>query len=162
MSNGSIRVKSSTIYTIEVNDKGEEISFDLADIGLQARLIECYQEIEVETSKYEKEEEKLLKLIESENSSADKEVKTELWYTENEKKLIFLEQNYYTTSRNIMDKFLGENACQKIFGESNFPTMFIELFEKLKPEFDKMGLSYKKMQKKLFNKYLPQNNRVLK
>ena len=28
---GSIRVESKTRYTIEVNDKGETISFDLAD-----------------------------------------------------------------------------------------------------------------------------------
>lgn len=156
MSNGSIRVKSKTVYTIEVNDEGEEISFDLADIGLQAKLIECYQDIEKETAKFEREEKALLEKVENEEKQEG------TWYTENEKKLIYLEQNFYKKSREIMDKFMGQNACRKIFGDSNYPTMFLELFEKLKPEFKKMGLNYKKMQKELFKKYIPQNNKVLR
>lgn len=157
MSNGSLRVKSKTIYTIEVNDEGEEISFDLADIGLQAKIIECHQDIERESKNFDKKEKEILKAIEKE----DKEEKKEL-FSENEKKLIYLEQEFYTKCREIMDKFMGKNACQKIFGDSNYPTMFIDLFEQLEPEFKKMGLNFKKMQKELYKKYAPKNNKVLR
>lgn len=51
---GKIRVKSQTLYEIEVNDEGECISFDVSDIGLQAKFIECFDSINKETNKFSK------------------------------------------------------------------------------------------------------------
>ena len=70
MSDGKIRVKSETIYSIEVNDKGECIYFDVSDIGLQAKLVECFDLINKETSKFTKKENELLE-------KSKKEVKQE-------------------------------------------------------------------------------------
>ena len=159
MSNGSIRVQSKTIYTIEVNDNGEYIEFDLSDVGLEARFIECNDKIQKELADFTKKENDIIKKIQKE---AEKEKEEGVLYTENEKALIDVQVNFYKTCRNTMDIFLGENACQKIFGDSNFPTMFIDLFEALSPEFKKMGLNYKEMQKNLYSKYAPKNKKVLK
>lgn len=156
MSDGKIRVKSSTMYEIEVNDMGECIYIDVADIGLQARLVECFDQVQKETSNFSKKEKDILNLIQKETKKEGQ------LYTENEKKYIKMQDEYYKKCREIMDNFLGERACQKIFGNSNYPSMFIDLFVQLEPHFKKMKLNHEKMQKDLYNKYLKKNNSILK
>ena len=140
MSNGKIRVKSETLYEIEVNDNGECIYFDISDIGLQAKLIECFDLVNKETREFSKKEEELLKQI-----SEEKEDENQL-FSEKEKEYIQLQQKFYGKCRDIMDQFLGTGACQKIFGDANYPKMYIDLFEQLEPHFKKMGLNKQKMQ----------------
>lgn len=156
MANGSIRVKSSTLYEIEVNDNGECIYIDTADIGLQAKLIECFDEVEKESKAFDKKEQEILQKISQEDKKENE------LYTENEKKYIKMQQDYYKKCRNIMDKFLGENACKKIFGDSNYPNMFLDLFKELEPHFEKMKINNQKMQQDLYNKYLKNNTNILK
>ena len=55
---GSIRVESKSKYTIEVNDKGETISFDMADFRLPAKLLNVYSNLEELAEKYDKESKK--------------------------------------------------------------------------------------------------------
>lgn len=157
MSDGKIRVKSETIYSIEVNDEGECIYFDISDIGLQARFIECFDLVNKETNKFSKKEKELLSKIQEEA----KEEKTEL-FSETEREYIKTQQDFYKTCREIMDKFLGENGCQKIFGDANYPKMYMDLFEQLEPHFKKMGLNREKMQKDLYKKYMSNNKKILK
>lgn len=157
MSDGKIRVKSETLYEIEVNDKGECIYLDLSDIGLQAKLVECFDSINKETDKFTKKEQELIKKINKERETETKEL-----YTKAEKEYIKEQQEFYKVCRGIMDNFLGEGACQKIFGDANYPKMYIDLFEQLEPEFKKMGLNKEKMQKDLYNKYINNNKKVLK
>lgn len=155
MSNGKIRVKSETLYSIEVNDKGECIYIDTADIGLQAKLVECFDEVEKETVSFDKKEKEIIQKIKQEEKQEGE------LYTENERKYIKMQQDFYQKCRNALDKFLGEGACQKIFGDANYPKMFIDLFEQLEPHFKKMGINKKRMQENLYNKYLKKEN-VLK
>lgn len=156
MSDGKIRVKSSTIYSIEVNDNGDCIYIDTADIGLQAKLVECFEQVEKESTIFSKKEQEILTKIEKE------ERKENELYTENQKKYIKMQQDFYKKCREIMDKFLGEGACQKIFGDANYPQMFIDLFEQLEPHFKKMKINREKMQKDLYNKYMKKNVNILK
>lgn len=152
MSNGKIRVKSETLYSIEVNDKGECIYIDTADIGLQAKLVECFDEVEKETVSFDKKEKEIIQKIKQEEKQEGE------LYTENERKYIKMQQDFYQKCRNALDKFLGEGACQKIFGDANYPKMFIDLFEQLEPHFKKMGINKKRMQENLYNKYLKKGN----
>ncbi len=154
---GKIRVKSQTLYEIEVNDEGECISFDVSDIGLQAKFIECFDSINKETNKFSKKEKELLEKIKNERQ----EEQTEL-FTKTEKEYIKIQQDFYKVCREIMDKFLGENACQKIFGNANYPKMYIDLFEQLEPHFKQMGVNKEKMQKDLYKKYMSNNKKILK
>lgn len=157
MSDGKIRVKSETIYSIEVNDKGECIFFDVCDIGLQAKFIECFDLINRETNKFAKREKEFLEKIQEEQKEKNKEL-----YTKTEKEYIQLQQEFYKTCRIIMDKFLGDNACQKIFGDSNYPKMYIDLFEQLEPHFKQMGLNKEKMQENLYKKYMSNSKKIIK
>ena len=52
-----------------------------------------------------------------------------------------------------MDMFLGEGACQKIFGDKNYPDMFSDLGEQLKPHLEKMGVSVKQLREKTLQKH---------
>ena len=152
MSNGKIRVKSETLFSIEVNDKGECIYIDTADIGLQAKLVECFDEVEKETVSFDKKEKEIIQKIKQEEKQEGE------LYTENERKYIKMQQDFYQKCRNALDKFLWEGACQKIFGDANYPKMFIDLFEQLEPHFKKMGINKKRMQENLYNKYLKKGN----
>lgn len=153
--NGSLRVKSSTNYVIEVNDEGETIEFDLADIGLQAKFMECFDKVQLKTSEFEPLEKELIKKIEEEKKlNEGKELEEQELYTPSEKEYIKLQQQFYKDCRDCVDLFIGEGGCDKVFGTSNYPSMFFDLFEELEPHFKKMGINNKKMQKDLYNKYI--------
>lgn len=163
---GSIRVESKTRYTIEVNDKGETISFDLADFRLTAKLLNVYNRLEELGKQCEEEgkrmlekEDKVAKKIKTTDESNNK---IEGLVTQNMLDTMELANDYYNKARDILDEFLGEGACQKIFGDTNYATMFDDLFEQLEPHFKKMGINYQKLQKGLAKKFAPKNLTVMK
>lgn len=149
----SIRVKSKNEYVIEVNDKGETISFDLTDFRLPAKLLNTYNNLNELTNEYEQKNEELAK-------REDKDINE--FVTQNQMDIIALTEQYYKDARNVLDEFLGEGACQKIFGDKNYMDMFDDLIEQLTPHFNAMGLNFKKMQKGLVKKYTDKQSNVLK
>lgn len=163
---GSIRVESKNKYVIEVNDKGETISFDLSDFRLPAKLLNVYNNLEELTEKYDKASKEILerkdttaktvKAFDSEGNEIEEDI------SQNTLDIMDLTDKYYTDARIILDEFLGQGACQKIFGDSNYESMFDDLLEQLEPHFKKMGLNYQKLQKGLVNKYKKANLNVLK
>lgn len=176
--NSSFRVQSKTLYVIEVNDKGETISFDTEDINLSTNLIECWQNIQAELGRFVKLENELVKKVEEErkNKKSDEIVfedtddidfanieefidKLALPISENEKKLLYAQKDFYVKCREIMDGFLGKGACQKIFGDTNYKLMFNDLFDKLLPEFEKMGANTERVKKDIYKKYMPKKSK---
>lgn len=157
-----IRIKKNDIYKIEVNDKGECIEFDLSDVSLNFKLydaIEKINKLKNETSIKEKE---LLEKI-------AKEDKKQI-YTKNKLELAKFENETFLRIRKIMDGFLGEGACQKIFGDWNGYDMFDLLIEELsKPRkelngqshLEKMKLKFNDMETKLINKYKKNKKAVI-
>lgn len=134
-------------YVLEVNDKGETIEFDLTDISLPEKIMKASENI----GKLDKEyQEEMMKLN---NEEIDKVLKT--------KKAIEIENKKCKQMREEFDNFLGENACQKIFGDTNYYGMFLQLFDALEPHFDKMKIKLDKAKLKLANKYLPKNKDVM-
>lgn len=153
MSNSKIRVQSKSLYSIEVNDKGECIYFDLSEVGLPARLLETYEGLQAMIAKFEKNKDEIANREDS---------KINEYVTQNQKDIIYLTEQYYKDARACLDKFLGEDACYKIFDNINYYEMFDDLIEQLSPEFEKMGLNIPNMQKNLVKKYAPKNDNVLK
>ena len=156
----NLRLENKYIYKIEVNDKGEYIEFDLRDIGLQ---IKCYEAIEKL-----KELEKITKEKENKIKQQIKDEKLE--FLESNKLLVQMENEMFQKARKIMDGFLGENACKKIFGDSNYLEMFNDLFEELtkkrpelggKSHFDKMGFQAQSVNKKIMDKYKKDKKAVI-
>lgn len=135
-------------YILEVNDNGDTIKFDLMDIGLIDRIIKGAEKIEN---------------IDNEMIAKEKEI--EEMHKDNEEMIVKLETQFELEKclelRKVFDSFLGEGACQKIFGDTNRKEQFILLLEALEPHFEKMKILKNEAKKKLANKYLPKNDDVM-
>lgn len=158
MSKNSIRIKSETEYIIEVNDKGETISFDLRDTSLYAKLSSMFDEVNKLISKTEKKE----KEINAREDAPYRGVEGAT-ITQNEYDMLKLFDDFYKEQRKVIDGFMGEGACQKIFGDKNYHGMLDDLMVALEPHFKKMGMNTQTIMKKTSEKYLNrQQRRALK
>lgn len=166
----SIRVRSKTEYVIEVNDQGETISFDTADTSLTSRLFRMYEEIDRLTKEYEEKARQIDSRPDEPLSTAEilnadtGEFETRTLITKNQYQGAQLIDTFYTEARAALDKFIGPGACQKIFGDKNYLTMFNDLIEQLEPEFKKMGINAEKLKASAAAKHMPnrEQRRALK
>lgn len=157
-----IRIKKNNIYRIEVNDDKEYIEFDLSDVNLNFKLYEAIENInKIQAETVDKQKELLQKIIKEDNNKI---------YTENKKELAKLEKDTFIRIRKAMDGFLGEGACQKIFGDWNGYDMFDLLIEELskprkelngKSHLDMLKLKSSDMKTKLINKYKKDKKAVI-
>ena len=116
-----IRVKNKDLFRIEVNDKGEFIEFDLSDVSLNFRCYEAIDKIKKLTEEASKKEKELLSVIIKENEE-DFDTPAKREYSQ-------LQHETFAKMREAMDGFLGEGACQKIFGDYNHFDMYDLLLE---------------------------------
>lgn len=144
----SLRVKNNDIYEIEVNDQGDSITFYLTDIELPLKIERMYQMI----------------------SEIGQDMKKEVEVTEEDgtgvidaKKLAENRQvaEAFKKMRAATDEVLGEGACQKIFGDINYLTMFDDLFEALEPHLTKMNLQTANINKRIMEKYKKEDEEVV-
>lgn len=155
-----LRIKNNDLYRIEVNDDGEFIEFDLSDVGLPYKCYEALEKISNMEKEVLEEEKQLRELVKDDKDP----------FSENNKKMASFELNTYKRMREIMDGFLGEGACQKIFGDRNYPLMFDDLIKELtrkrpeldnKSHFDKMGFKANSINQKIMNKYSKNKERMI-
>lgn len=142
-----IEREKEDFYILEVNDKGDTIEFDLTDISLPNKIFEACENIKKINKDYQEE---ILKINQEELDDLEKAKKT-----------MKIEIQKCNEMRKTFDGFLGENACQKIFGDKNYYGMFPQLFEALEPHFSKMKIKQEKAKKKLIQKYMPNNSDVM-
>ncbi len=140
--------RDDEIYRLEVNDKGEYIEFDLTDITLPSKIIRATEELTKIHKAHNKDKEKIVQ-----------ENKEDISKMNN--LLIEHELNVCKKMRNIFDSFLGDGACQKIFGDKNNYGMFENLMDALEPHFKKMEIKMEKAKKKLIDKYMPKDSDVM-
>ena len=149
-----LRIKNDDLYRIEVNDDGEYIEFDLKDVSLTFRCYEAIDKIEELTKKALEKERELLEQILKEN--------VDDFETDAKKEYAKFKHDTCMKMREIMDGFLGKNACQKIFRDYNDFDMFDLLFEEFnKPReeldgqsyFDKIQVKSGNLEKRLMEKY---------
>ena len=127
-------------YMIEVNEKGDTITFDLTDIGLPEKILKASDNIK--------------KLDEEFKENALKLKDENLDELELTRKYIKMEKEMCLKMRKEFDSFMGDGACDKIFGDSNYYGMFWQLFDALDPHFKKMKIKSQKAKRKLVDKYL--------
>lgn len=144
----NIKIQKKDIYKIQVNEKGECIEFDLADISLRAKCYDALDKLELIRDEYEKR----FKTIKS------------------DKDLAYIENDMFNEMRSAMDVFLGEGACQKIFGNRNYYEMFNDLMDELskkrpelngKSHIDMLNLSAEKLRDRIVHKYAKNYKNVI-
>lgn len=135
------------VYQLEINDKGDFIEFDLTDISLPEKFLNASDEI--------------LKIDKEYNKEAEEIRDSDLDEIEKIKKGINLEKEKCLEMRKIFDSFLGEGACEKIFGTVDHYNQFFELADALEPHFEKMNFNLTAAKKRLAQKYLQKNKDVI-
>ena len=140
--------EKQNVYKLEVNDKGEYIEFDLLDIDLPNKVMNAYKNLEKEQKNAKLQEQIIYKKY------ADNETKK---YEE----IYKIQKEYFKNTRQIFDSFLGEGACQKIFGNTDRYGMFDDLLEALYPHLEKMQIDIENIKKSLVEKYLPNKKNVI-
>ena len=150
----SIRIEKNDIYTIEVNDKGETIEFDLVDIELPFKCERAF----AETDRIAKSLNAKLVIIDKQE---DHKIKSSIM-TANEKAKMEAYREAFNEMRSAMDMFLGEGACQKIFGNRNYIGMFDDLLDQLAPHLEKMELNAKGIADRIKAKYSKKKDGVLR
>ena len=150
----SIRIEKKDIYTIEVNDNGDTIEFDLVDIELPFKCDRALSEV---NRIYRELKAKLVIIEKKEDHQLDDEV-----MTANEKAKLEAHRDAFKEMRVAMDAFLGAGACQKIFGDRNYVEMFDDLFDALAPHFEKMKLNSEGISARIKAKYSKKDDGVLR
>lgn len=135
------------IYRLEVNDEGEYIEFDLADLTLPQRILEASDRLEKIDGEYQ---EKAKKIEEEEKDNVEKV-----------RKQIKLDAEYAKEMREIFDSFLGEGACQKIFGNKERYGQYNRLMDALEPHFNKMNIDIQKAKKRIIERLKQENKDVM-
>ena len=110
----NLKNHNEDIYTIEVNENGDTIQFDLTDITLAMRGQEAFNKCDEIKERYTR------------------------YIADDDTKALFYLNEAFAEMREAMDIFLGEGACEKIFGNTNYITMFDDLADALQPHFEKM------------------------
>ena len=150
----SLRIERKDIYTIEVNDKGETIEFDLVDIELPFKADRAFREV----TRIESELAAKLVII---GNKQDHPIKGASM-TANEEARLNAYREAFHGMRVAMDGFLGDGACQKIFGDRNYLEMYTDLAEALAPHMEKMQLNSEGICKRIREKYGKQDDGVLR
>lgn len=127
---GKLQIAHSGLYEIEVNDNGETIIIDAEDIELPLKLNKMIEDCE----KIDKQTKLQLKVIEK------KEVKQKGVITNIDEEYVKLYRKSYGELRKAIDGFLGAGACQKIFGDRNYLSMWQDLLEALNPHLQKISV----------------------
>lgn len=150
----SFRIEKRDIYTIEVNDQGETIEFDLVDIELAFKAERAFSEV----SRIANDLKAKLVIIDKQE---DHPQKGKLM-TKNEEARVNAYREAFKQMRVGMDAFLGEGACQKIFGDRNYLEMYDDLAKALEPHFEKMKLNSDGISERIKAKYSHKDEGVLK
>lgn len=155
----NIRVQSKTKYPITVNDNGDKIFFDLRDTALHSKVARMIDTVNELISRLEKKEEEIkarpdkpyIELGNPDPEDGDKKIVM----TQNQYDIMELVDQFYVEQRKALDAFMGEGACQKLFGDDNYHGMLDDLLEALQPHFDKMGVSTNSIMESTAQKYMP-------
>lgn len=139
------------LIEIEVNDKGETITFDPADIELPFKFNDAYLEVEKVRKQWKAKEAVIKKKKPQQHglvTTVDEEYRK-------------LARTAYADMRNAMEKFLGAGAMQKIFGDRNYDEMYTDLFTALDPYLKKLGITIDDSVKRIKEKYSDKEEDVM-
>lgn len=155
-----LRINRKDIYTIEVNDKGDTIEFDLGDIELPYKFQRAVDKVRSIQNKLKGK----IAIIEKQQDKKDKNH----ILSKNEDAMLKVWKECFSEMRAAMDEFLGAGGCDKIFGETNYIDMFNDLFDAFNSKdenglshLDKMKISREGMIDRIKQKYFAKGNNAI-
>lgn len=155
-----LRIKRTGLYEIEVNDNGDVITFDMEDVDLPFRLQRAYDGAR-------QAQETLRKKLVVIGKKEDHKKPGDLFST-NEIAASKARSEAFSAMRAAMDEFLGSGGCDKVFGKTNYITMFDDLFEALsapgadgKSHLDRLKINAEGIKERIARKYGAQESGVL-
>ncbi len=155
-----LRINRKDIYTIEVNDKGDTIEFDLGDIELPYKFQRAVDKVRSIQNKLKGK----IAIIEKQQDKKDKNH----ILSKNEDAMLKVWKECFSEMRAAMDEFLGAGGCDKIFGETNYIDMFNDLFDAFNSKdenglshLDKMKISREGMIDRIKQKYSAKGNNAI-
>lgn len=155
-----LRINRKDIYTIEVNDKGDTIEFDLGDIELPYKFQRAVDKVRSIQNKLKGK----IAIIEKQQDKKDKNH----ILSKNEDAMLKVWKECFSEMRAAMDEFLGAGGCDKIFGETNYIDMFNDLFDAFNSKdenglshLDKMKISREGMIDRIKQKYSVKGNNAI-
>ena len=132
--------KKEGIKRIQVNDNGDYIEIDLMDIELPLKVKNTHDELIRQNKIYSNR----CKALEKQYKDNKNLLQVNLFKAE---------IDYSKKCREVLDNLLGENACLKIFGETNRYGMFDDYFEQLYPTLENLVIDLNAIKEKLASKY---------
>jgi hypothetical protein len=148
---GKLQLPDDHLFEIEVNDNGDTIIINSEDYTLPLR----YQKMMEDCDKIAKETKLKVKAIEN-KKAVDKG-----FLNTNEIEILKLTDKAFLRIRTAIDGLLGEGACQKIFGDINYYSMYKDLFDQLEPFFTKIFAEAKTTEEAVIEKYKDDTDEVL-
>ena len=155
-----LRINRKDIYTIEVNDKGDTIEFDLGDIELPYKFQRAVDKVRSIQNKLKGK----IAIIEKQQDKKDKNH----ILSKNEDAMLKVWKECFSEMRAAMDEFLGVGGCDKIFGKANYIDMFNDLFDAFNSKdenglshLDKMKISREGMIDRIKQKYSAKGNNAI-
>ena len=128
------------IKRIQVNEQGDYIEIDLMDIELPFKVDNTRKELKRQTSIFKNRCKALEKQYkDNQNLLRVKQYEAEI--------------DFCKICRKIIDGLLGENASQKIFGDTNRYGMFDDYFEQLAEHLESFEIDIKAIKEDLMKKY---------
>lgn len=137
-----IRIKQG--IEIEVNDKGETIVINVDDIDFIFKVNDTTVEID-----------KIIKECTLKEKALNRKKPTKqignLTNVDYEHRKLY--NDTFAKMRTAIDKLLGDNACQKIFGKTNSLNMWDELIDQLQPILADAGVFQRDIKADIAEKY---------
>jgi len=128
------------VKQIQVNENGDYIELDLMDIELPLKVDNTRKELIRQNSIFKNR----CKAVEKQYKGNEDLMRVNLYKAE---------IDYCNKCREVLDKLLGENACLKIFGETNRYGMFDDYFEQLSTILESLEIDINAIKEDLLQKY---------
>ena len=148
-----IKRREDEVYRINISDDGQEIVFDLLDINLPYKVNKAFTDVERNLQVCEGN------IVAIRNKYKNQKPTKKGMLTQEELEIQNEYRKMYQKDREAMDELLGKGTMQALFGDSNYLTMFDDLFEQLEPHLSRLEINVDSIKERLKKKYHIGENR---
>ena len=149
-----IQRNKDEIYEVNISDDGKTIKFDLLDINFPYKLNKAFNDIERNRNICLGN----IRAIEKRQYPESKKG----FMTQKELEITKEYSKMFKENRKIMDSIFGDGTMQALFGDTDYLTMYDDLFTTLEPVFNKLNFNVESVKNRIKAKYQNKDSNVLK